>query len=199
MKKFFILLLLFLVILGIVAYSTAKSRQNKMVTLHESVEAQWGQVQNVYQRRADLIPNLVQTVKGYSDFEQETLTRVTEARARVGQISVDSEVLDNPEKMKQFADAQSELGQTLSRLLVVTENYPDLKANENFQNLMVQLEGTENRITVERMKFNEAARDYNTYVKQFPTNIFAGLFGFETVEYFEGGSGIEEAPEVNFE
>ena len=153
MRKFIILFFLFVIVVGGILFSMAKSRQNKMVVLNEAVEAQWGQVMNVYQRRADLIPNLVETVKAYADFEQETLTRVTDARARIGQMNISKEILNDPEMMKNFTDAQGELGQTLSRLLVVSENYPDLKANENFKNLMVQLEGTENRISTERMRF----------------------------------------------
>ncbi len=199
MRRISTLFILVILIGGIYVFFTAKGRQNKMVTLEESVEAQWGQVRNMYQRRADLIPNLVNTVQGYKDFEQETLTQVTEARSRVGQITVDENILQNPELMQQYANAQGQLGQTLSRLMVVVERYPDLKANEQFNSLMVQLEGTENRVARERQKFNDTAREYNTYIKQFPSNIFANFFGFEPVAYFEGSAGIENAPEVNFE
>lgn len=180
-------------------YFNGKSNYNKMVTLQEDVEAQWGQVMNMYQRRADLIPNLVNTVKGYQDFEQETLTQVAEARAKVGQLTVSKEVLESPELMERFSESQNQLSQTLSRLLSVSENYPDLKANVNFQNLMTQLEGTENRIAVERMKFNETAKTYNSTIKQFPANIFAGFFNFEETAYFEADKGAETAPTVNFD
>ncbi len=169
-----------------------------MVTQQEMVDGAWAEVQNQYQRRADLIPNLVNTVKGYKDFEQETLTRVTEARARVGQMNVTKEVLENPELLKKFEAAQGELSSALSRLLVVTENYPELKANENFKNLMVQLEGTENRITVARQRFNDQAREYNSYVRQFPQTLFANFFGFESYEYFQAAQGSEQAPSVSF-
>ncbi len=198
MKRLFTVFILIVVISGIYLFFTAKGRQNKMVTLEEQVESQWGQVRNMYQRRADLIPNLVETVRGYKDFEQETLTQVTEARSKVGQITMSENILQNPQLMQQYANAQGQLGQMLSRLMVVVERYPDLKANEQFNNLMVQLEGTENRIARERQKFNEVARDYNTYIKQFPANIFANFFGFEPVAYFEGSEGIENAPQVDF-
>ena len=198
MRKFFTLFVLFLILGAGMLYFSAKGKQNKMVQLKEGVESQWGQVMNVYQRRADLIPNLVNTVKGYKDFEQETLTQVTEARAKVGQITVDQSVLENPDLMKKFTAAQGELGQTLSRLMVVSERYPDLKSNEQFNALMVQLEGSENRIAQERRKFNEEARGYNTYIKQFPTNIYAGIFGFQETAYFEAEAGAEEAPTVEF-
>ena len=198
MRKFFTLFVLFLLLGGAYLFFSAKGKQNKMVQLKEGVEAQWGQVMNVYQRRADLIPNLVNTVKGYKDFEQETLVEVTEARAKVGQITVDKNILENPALMEKFNSAQGELGQTLSRLMVVSERYPDLKANEQFNNLMIQLEGTENRISQERRKFNESARGYNTYIKQFPTNIYASIFGFDETSYFEASPGAEDAPTVEF-
>jgi LemA protein len=170
---------------------------NGLVTLEEKVTAQWAQVENVYQRRADLIPNLVNTVKGYADFEQETLTKVIEARAKATSVTIDPSNL-TPEAMQQFEQAQGELSSALSRLLVTVEQYPNLKANQNFLELQAQLEGTENRITVERQKFNDTAREYNTSVRRFPRNLFAAIFGFERKGYFEAKPGAEEAPKVEF-
>jgi LemA protein len=154
-------------------------------------------VENVYQRRADLIPNLVNTVKGYAAHESETLQGVIEARSKATQVSVNAEDLTEA-NIKKFQAAQGELQQALGRLLMLTENYPDLKANENFRDLQAQLEGTENRITVERQKFNETAKVYNTNIRKFPNNIFAGMFGFEKKGYFEAQQGAEKAPEVKF-
>ena len=191
----------FLVALGVIGaiiYFNAKGTYNTMVTSQEGVEAQWAQVENQYQRRADLIPNLVETVKGYKDFESETLTGVAEARSKVGQLTVSKEVLENPELMARFSDAQNELGQVLNRLMSVAESYPDLKANEGFSDLRIQLEGTENRISVARDRFNEAARAHNTMVKLFPNNIWAGVFGMDEVSYFQSAQGTEQAPKVEF-
>lgn len=168
-----------------------------MVTMQEGVTAQWSQVENVYQRRSDLIPNLVSTVKGYADFEKETLTQVIEARAKATSVNVNPEKLD-AQSLKNFQDAQSGLSSALSRLMVVVEKYPDLKANQGFLDLQAQLEGTENRITVERQKFNQTAQSYNTYIRTFPKNIFAGMFGFEKKAYFEAEKGAEKAPQVKF-
>ena len=151
---------------------------NGMVKMDEGVQAAWSQVENVYQRRADLIPNLVSTVKGYAAHEQETLEGVISARSKATQLTVDSDNL-TPDKLAQYNKAQGELGAALGKLLAITENYPDLKANQNFLQLQSQLEGTENRIAVERQKFNETARKYNTAIRQFPKNIVAGMFGFE--------------------
>lgn len=170
---------------------------NTMVEKQEAVIAQWAQVENVYQRRADLIPNLVSTVKGYADFEQETLTAVIEARAKATGITVDPTNLD-ASSIQQFQAAQDGLSSALSRLMVVVERYPDLKANQNFLELQAQLEGTENRISVERKKFNETAQDYNTYIRKFPNNLIAGMFDFEKKEYFEADAGAEKAPKVEF-
>lgn len=170
---------------------------NSMVEKQETVVSQWAQVENVYQRRADLIPNLVNTVKGYADFEKSTLSEVIEARSKASSIQVNAEDL-NPESIAKFQAAQSQLSGALSRLLVTVERYPDLKANQNFLELQAQLEGTENRITVERQKFNEVTKDYNTYIKQFPRVIYAGWFDFEKKGYFEAESGAEEAPKVEF-
>ncbi len=170
---------------------------NKIVSLEEAVTAQWGQVENVYQRRADLIPNLVNTVKGYADFEQETLTQVIEARSKATSVNVNADNL-SPEKIAQFQEAQQGLSSALSRLLVTVERYPDLKANQNFLELQAQLEGTENRITVERMRYNDAVRQYNTMIRRIPYNIVASITNFEKKGYFEADKGAEVVPEVNF-
>lgn len=171
---------------------------NSLVKLNETVIESWSQVENQYQRRADLIPNLVSTVKGYADFEREVLTDVTEARARVSQMTVTPELLENPEAFQRFEQAQGQLEGALSRLLVTVENYPELKANENFLQLQAQLEGTENRISVERRKFNQTVRDYNTTIKTFPNSIFANLFGFREKQYFKSVPGSETPPKVEF-
>lgn len=174
-----------------------KGAYNSMVTADEGVSAAWAQVENVYQRRADLIPNLVATVKGYAEHEAATLEDVTAARSRATQVVVDPSDLE-PEEIARFNKAQGELSSALGRLLMITENYPDLKANENFRDLQAQLEGTENRIATERMKFNEAARSYNTLIRRFPDNIIASMFDFEKKGYFEAQEGAETAPKVEF-
>ncbi|MDV3307938.1 MAG: LemA family protein [Cyclobacteriaceae bacterium] len=186
-----------IVVVAIVLYRLFAGTYNNLVTEQQKVESQWAQVENVYQRRADLIPNLVNTVKGYADFEQETLTRVIEARAKATSITVDADDL-TPEKVAEFQAAQSELSTALGRLLVSVERYPDLKANQNFLDLQTQLEGTENRIAVERMKFNETVRSYNTYVKTFPRNLLAGMYGFEERGYFDASPEAEQVPQVQF-
>jgi LemA protein len=170
---------------------------NRMVGLEETVTAEWAQVENAYQRRADLIPNLVNTVKGYADFEQETLTGVIEARAKATSVTVDPTNL-NAASIQQFQSAQEGLGSALSRLMVVVERYPDLKANQNFLDLQAQLEGTENRIALARKRFNDATRSYNTYIRRFPALITANIFGFDQKAYFEATEGAEEAPVVEF-
>ena len=180
-----------LVIWGISAY-------NNLVTLNENVNQSWSQVENQYQRRADLIPNLVNTVKGYANFEKSVLTDVTEARAKVGQMTVTKDILDDPAAFQKFQSIQGQLSGALSRLLVTVENYPDLKANENFLQLQAQLEGTENRIAVERRKFNEAVQTYNTSIKRFPNNFFASLFNFKDKQYFKATAGSETPPKVQF-
>ena len=192
-------LITLLVVLGAVllVFLWAKNSYNSMVTKEEGVTSAWAQVENVYQRRADLIPNLVATVKGYAAHEQETLEGVVNARAKAPQTTIDPANLTE-ESMKQFQAAQGELGSALQRLMVVVERYPDLKANQNFLELQAQLEGSENRITVERQKFNETARAYNTYIRQFPKNILSGIFGFERKAYFEAAEGAETAPKVEF-
>jgi LemA protein len=168
------------------------------VTRQQAVESQWAQVENVYQRRADLIPNLVATVKGYASHETETLQAVTESRSKVGSMQLTPEMLNNPTAFQQFQQAQDGLTSALSRLMVVVERYPDLKANQNFLELQAQLESTENRITQERRRFNLAAQDYNTYIKQFPNNIFANFFNFNEKQYFQSAEGSEKAPVVDF-
>ncbi len=170
---------------------------NSMVTLDEQVQSQWAQVQNVYQRRADLVPNLVNTVKGAANFEQETLTKVIEARAKATSVTVDASKL-SPENIQKFQAAQGELSQSLSRLLVSVERYPELKANQNFLELQSQLEGSENRITVERQKFNEVTQEYNAKIRTFPNNLTANVFGFEKKGYFQAEAGTEKAPKVQF-
>lgn len=171
---------------------------NNMVTLNESVTKSWGQVENQYQRRADLIPNLVNTVKGYADFEKQVLTDVIEARAKVSQFNITPEVLNDPAAFQKFQSLQGELSGALSRLLVTVENYPNLKANEGFLNLQAQLEGTENRITVERKNFNESVQTYNTTIKKFPASFLAGMYGFNEKQYFTSLPGSENAPKVDF-
>ena len=168
-----------------------------MVTMDETVVSQWAQVENVYQRRADLIPNLVATVKGYAAHEQETLTGVVEARAKATSTTIDPSNL-NAESIQAFQQAQGGLSSALSKLMVVVERYPDLKANQNFLELQAQLEGTENRITVERQKFNNSAQAYNTYIKKFPKNIYANIFGFDAKAYFKAQENAEQAPKVEF-
>jgi LemA protein len=170
---------------------------NSMVTKQEAVTGAWSQVENVYQRRADLIPNLVSTVKGYAEFEQETLTKVIEARSKATSMNVNMDDL-SPEKIAAFQKTQGELSGALSRLMVVVEKYPDLKANQNFLELQSQLEGTENRISVERKKFNETVQDYNTYIRKFPQNFVAGWFDFDKKGYFESDAGASSAPKVEF-
>lgn len=172
---------------------------NSLVEEDEKVNQAWAQVENQYQRRADLIPNLVKTVQGYADFEKGVLTEVTELRSKVGQIKLSTDDLADEEKFKMFQDAQDKLSGALSRLLVVAENYPQLKANENFLQLQSQLEGTENRIAVERKKFNEAVQEYNTSVRRFPTLITAKIMGFKEKQYFKSAPGTDKAPDVNFD
>ena len=174
-----------------------KNSYNGLVKSDEQVKAAWSQVENVYQRRADLIPNLVATVKGYAAHESSTLESVVEARSKATQVTVDPDRLDAGE-IARFQEAQGELTQALGRLVMLRESYPDLKANQNFMELQAQLEGTENRISTERMKFNETARSYNTMVRSFPKNIIASMFGFETKGYFEAAEGAESAPQVTF-
>jgi LemA protein len=192
-----ITLVVLVLILGVVGCG-ATSTYNSLVQSDEQVQQSWANVEAAYQRRADLIPNLVETVKGAADFEQETLTAVTEARAKATSIQVNPEDLENPQQLQQFQQAQSALGQSLGRLLAVSENYPKLQATQAFSDLQAQLEGTENRITVARRDYNNAVRQYNTQVRSFPTVIFAGLMGFEQKASFEAEQGAEQAPGVDF-
>lgn len=173
------------------------SAYNKMVTMDESVKAQWGNVQNQYQRRSDLIPNLVNTVKGYATHEKTTLEQVTEARAKATQVTIDPQKLD-AQSLQRFQAAQGELSQALGRLLMVQERYPDLKANQSFIELQAQLEGTENRISTERTRFNDEAKTYNSYIRTFPQSIVAGIGGFSQMPYFEAEQSAQKAPKVEF-
>ncbi len=174
------------------------SSYNGLVDLDENVNAQWGNVESSYQRRADLIPNIMNTAKGYAQYEQETFTRVIEARSKATSIQIDPSNI-TPEQLQQFQQVQSGLTSALSRLLAVFERYPDLKANENFRELINELERTENRINVERNRFNSAAKEINETVRKFPKNITASIFGFEKRAYFEADAGTEKAPEVEFD
>ncbi len=196
MKKSLIVIIV-LALVVVIFYGFFKSTYNTMVQNSEQVDASWAQVQNVYQRRADLIPNLVSTVKGYAAHEQEVLTGVVEARAKATSVNLNAENLTEA-NMKAFQQAQEGLSGALSRLMVVVERYPDLKANQSFLELQAQLEGTENRITVERQKFNETTRVYNTHIKSFPQNFLASMFGFSVKPYFEATAGAETAPKVEF-
>ncbi|GAB5539183.1 MAG: LemA family protein [Salibacteraceae bacterium] len=183
--------------LAIVAMVLSSCGYNNMVEKDETVTQKWADVQTQYQRRSDLIPNLVSTVKGYADFEQETLTQVIEARSKATGVNINADEI-TPENIAKFQAAQSQLSGALSRLLVTVERYPDLKANTNFRDLQAQLEGTENRIAVARQKFNQAVQDYNSYIRAFPRVIYAGWFDFEKKGYFEADAGTENAPKVEF-
>ena len=193
MKKSTIILIAVIAIAAIWGISA----YNGLVKMDESVSTAWSNVENQYQRRADLITNLVNTVKGYAAHEKETFQAVTEARSKATQMSINADEL-TPEKMLEYQKAQGEVGAALSRLLAITEAYPDLKANENFKELQAQLEGTENRISVERRNFNEVARSYNTSIRTFPKTIIAGMCGFDKRPYFEAEEGANKAPEVKF-
>lgn len=187
--------ILAVVLIGIFWYI---GTHNSLVTSEENVNGKWSQVENVYQRRLDLIPNLVETVKGYARQEEKVLTEVTELRSKVGQMNVSKDILNDPEAFKKFQAAQGELSSALSRLLVVTENYPELKSNENFLALQSQLEGTENRIAVERKRFTEAVQEFNASIRKFPASFVASIGGFSKKAYFEADKGAEEAPKVKF-
>lgn len=197
MKKGGIITLVVIIVLVLVGFRYGIKSNNQMVTKQETVKTAWSQVENQYQRRADLIPNLVATVKGYAEHEQATLEGVIEARSKATQVTVDAENL-TPEALESYMATQNSLSQALGKLLAVAEAYPNLKANENFQMLQTQLEGTENRISTERMRFNDTAKDYNTYIRMFPRNIFANILGFKSQAYFEAASGSATAPVVEF-
>jgi len=186
-----------LIVVGLILFMSGCNNYNRFVDMEEEVENAWSKVQSAYQRRADLIPNLVNTVKGYADFEQSTLTEVMEARAKATSVQIDPANL-SPEQLQQFQSAQSELSQSLGRLLVSVERYPELKANQNFLELQAQLEGTENRIKVERDRFNDTVTAYNKTIRRFPAKIFAGLFGFDQKGQFEADAAAQEAPKVEF-
>jgi LemA protein len=190
-----------LIVVVLIAAISFAGTYNRLVTLGQDVDKQWAEVENQYQRRADLVPNLVQTVQGAATFEKETLTAVTEARASVGRATVTpGKAPTDPEMLAKYQAAQDQLGSALQRLLVVSERYPELKANQNFRDLQAQLEGTENRITVARGRFNDSAQAYNTVLKKFPTNFVGGMFGFKEKPYFKATSpGAEQAPKVQFD
>lgn len=197
MKRGYVVIIVIVAVV-LVLFFWIKGMYNSMVRMDEGVSSAWAQVENVYQRRADLVPNLVATVKGYAEHESSTLEAVVNARAKATQMTVDPSGLSEAE-IARFTEAQDELGAAIGRLLVSVERYPDLKANQNFLELQAQLEGTENRIAVERQKFNEAARSYNVTIRKFPNNIFAGMFGFEKKGYFKASEGAEQAPAVSFD
>ncbi|EKB49221.1 LemA family protein [Cecembia lonarensis] len=196
MKKAFIPILV-IGLIGLFVYVKAVGVYNMLVQNEESINGTWAEVETQYQRRADLIPNLVNTVRGYADFEQETLTGVVEARAKATSINLNVDEL-TPEKLSQYQQAQDQLSGALSRLLVTVERYPDLKANQSFLELQAQLEGTENRIAVARRNFNQTVQSYNANIRTFPNNVFAGWYGFERKGYFEAAQGAETAPTVQF-
>lgn len=197
MKKWLIPVIV-IVVLGIIIYSLTIGFNNTAVVKQEDARLAWSNVESSYQRRNDLISNLVKTVQGAAEFERGTLTDVIEARARATSVNVDPTNI-TPEQLQQFQEAQSQVSSALSRLLVTVERYPELRATENFQQLQSQLEGTENRINVARNRYNEATTDYNTYIRTFPNSMFAGMFGFDRMERFEADAGSEDAPEVEFE
>ncbi len=196
MKKGLVVVLAVVGVLVLIGLSFAGA-YNGLVKMEEGVNQAWAQVENVYQRRLDLIPNLVETVKGYAAHEQSTFIAVTEARSKAAG-SISAGVINDPQKFSQFQESQQALSSALSRLLVVVEKYPDLKANQNFLSLQAQLEGTENRIAVERGRFNEVAQIFNTKIRQFPTNLIGGMFGFKMKEYFKADAGASVAPKVKF-
>lgn len=197
MKKPVIITLAVIAAIVVAVALWAVAGYNSLVNADEAVSTAWSNVENQYQRRADLIPNLVNTVKGYAAHEKETLDAVVSARTRATQVTVDADNM-TPEKLAEYQKAQGEVGAALSRLIAISESYPDLKANRNFLELQAQLEGTENRISVERRNFNEAAKKYNASIRRFPNNLLAGMFGFEKRPYFEAQEGAEKAPEVSF-
>jgi LemA protein len=190
-----------LLVLGVIIvmlFAGGISINNELVEKEENVKSRWAQVENQYQRRADLIPNLVETVKAAANFEQETLTQVAEARSKATSIQLSADALKDPAAFAKFQEAQSQLTGALSRLMMTAEKYPDLKANQNFRDLSVQLEGTENRISTERARYNEAAQAFNASIRKFPASLFASLLGFKTVAYFEAEKGSAAAPKVSF-
>lgn len=201
MKKFpkWLVVLIIFVVCAVALFSCYKNTYNSLVYMEENVSGQWAEVQNQYQRRMDLIPNLVSTVKGYASHESEVFKQVSDARSKAGgQINISDEVLSNPEAFERYQQVQDQLGSSLQRLLMVTENYPELKADQNFLALQDQLEGTENRITVARGRYNDAAKQYNSKIRSFPTNIIANMSGFEKKIYFSASAEAQSAPKVEF-
>lgn len=201
MKKFpkWLIVLIIFAVCILAVFSCYKNTYNSLVSAEENVSSQWAEVQNQYQRRMDLIPNLVSTVKGYASHESDVLTQVTEARSKVGgQVNVSDDILNDPEAFSRYQQIQDNLGSSLQRLLMVTENYPELIADQNFLALQDQLEGTENRITVARQRYNDAAKKYNTKVRSFPSNIIANMSGFEKKIYFSASAEAQNAPKVEF-
>lgn len=201
MKKFpkWLVVLIIFVVCVIALFSCYKNTYNSLVYMEENVSGQWAEVQNQYQRRMDLIPNLVSTVKGYASHESEVFKQVSDARSKAGgQINISDEVLSNPEAFERYQQVQDQLGSSLQRLLMVTENYPELKADQNFLALQDQLEGTENRITVARGRYNDAAKQYNSKIRSFPTNLIANMSGFEKKIYFYASAEAQSAPKVEF-
>jgi LemA protein len=192
-----IIVVAFLALIGLGIFMWGTKVYNGMVTMQESVTSQWGNVETAYQRRSDLIPNFVNTVKGAANFEQTTLTQVIEARAKATSVTIDPTKM-TAENMQQFQAAQGQVSSALSRLMVVVEQYPELKATQNFRDLQVELEGTENRISVERKKFNDVALTYNTFIRRFPQNFIAGMFSFQNKPYFKAEEGADKAPQVKF-
>lgn len=197
--KIFIIILAVVLILFFALYNFFVGTYNSIIKAEEGVKSAWSQVENVYQRRFDLIPNLVNTVKAYASHESKVFAEIAEARSKAGgMMKISDEVLNNPESFAKFQQVQADLGSALQRLLVITENYPDLKANQNFMDLQTQLEGTENRITVERKRYNEAVNSYNVYIRQFPRSIIANMNGFREKAYFKADADASVAPKVNF-
>lgn len=197
--KVLLIVLAVILVFGFGVYRFWAGNYNAMVTKEQDVSGKWAQVQNQYQRRYDLIPNLVATVKGYASHENDVFTNIADARSKAGGVmQISDEVLNNPESFARFQQAQNDLGSALQRLLVITENYPELKANQNFLALQDQLEGTENRISTERQRFNTAVQDYNTFIKQFPRAIVANMSGFTAKSYFAAGTEAQAAPAVQF-
>ena len=201
MKKFpkWLVVLIIFVVCAVALFSCYKNTYNSLVYMEENVSGQWAEVQNQYQRRMDLIPNLVSTVKGYASHESDVFKQVSDARSKAGgQINISDEVLSNPEAFERYQQVQDQLGSSLQRLLMVTENYPELKADQNFLALQDQLEGTENRITVARGRYNDAAKQYNSKIRSFPTNLIANMSGFEKKIYFSASAEAQSAPKVEF-
>lgn len=195
MKRIYLIIL---VLVAVVGGCTYVNQNNTMVELEEEVQGAWAQVQNQYQRRADLIPNLEATVRGAVDAEKDILTQIADARARATQITLDKDIIKDPEAMAKLEESNAQISNIFSRLLMVQEQYPELKSNQQFTNMMAELSGTENRISQERRKYNEEVKEYNSYIRKFPASVVAGMAGFDKVAYFQAEGGAEQAPTVNF-